>query len=81
MLRFIMGAIVGGVAVWLWRDELTEYLAEGTRGLRTTAADQLEAVQKATESALGTARERISSSLQSGQAAIRPLEDASTPAR
>jgi hypothetical protein len=80
MLRFILGAIVGGVAVWAWRDELREYMAEGTRSLRTTAADQLEAVRTATEGALNTARDRISSSLESGQDAIRP-EDASRPAR
>jgi len=81
MLRFIMGAIAGGLAVWMWRDELRGYMAEGTRGLRTTAADQLQAVQTATESALGTAKDRITSRLQRGQDAIRPLEDASTPAR
>lgn len=80
MLRFILGAIMGGIAVWAWRDELREYIADGTRGLRTTAADQLQAVQTAAEGALNTARDGISSGLQSGQDAIRP-EDASRPAR
>jgi hypothetical protein len=43
-----------------------------TRVVRTKAADQLEMVQKATESALDTTKEQISSHLQSGQDAIRP---------
>jgi hypothetical protein len=72
MRRFIMGAIVGGVAVWVWRDELRKFMEKETRVVRGKAADQLEMVQKATESALDTAKEQISSHLQSGQDAIRP---------
>ncbi len=75
MRRFIMGAIAGGVAVWLWGDELRKYMEKRTRGVRVKAADQLQMVQEATESALDTAKEQISSRLQSGQDAIRPPED------
>jgi hypothetical protein len=39
------------------------------------AAERLQLVQKATESALDTAKERISSGLQSGQDAIRPAKE------
>ncbi len=75
MRRFIMGAIVGGVAVWVWRDGLRKFMEKSTRGVRAKAADQLQMVQEATESALDTAKEQISSRLQSGQDAIRPPED------
>ena len=75
MRRFIMGAIAGGIAVWVWRDELQKFLDQRTRGVRVKAADQLQMVQEATESALDTAKEQISSRLQSGQDAIRPPED------
>lgn len=64
MLRFIVGAVAGGVAVWLWRDDLRDAVAEKTRGVRTRAADQIQVVQRA----LG----RITSTLQCGQDAIRP---------
>jgi len=74
MRDFIMGAIVGGVAVWVWRDELRKFMEKRTRVVRAKAADQLEMVQKATESALDTAKEQISSHLQGGQDAIRPSE-------
>jgi hypothetical protein len=64
MLRFIAGAIVGGVAVWVLGDDLRAAVAEKTRGVRSRAADQIQAVQHA----LG----RITSTLQCGQDAIRP---------
>jgi hypothetical protein len=75
MLRFIAGAIAGGLAVWMWGDELRDYLAERTRGVRTKTADQIQLVQQAAETALATAKEQITSTLQSGQDAIRPSED------
>jgi 3-deoxy-D-manno-octulosonate 8-phosphate phosphatase KdsC-like HAD superfamily phosphatase len=67
MLRFIVGAIAGGVAVWMWGDELRDYLTERTRGVRIKTADQIQLVQQAAE--------KITSTLQSGQDAIRPSED------
>jgi hypothetical protein len=75
MRLFIAGAIAGGVAVWMWGDELRDYLAERARGVRTRTADQIQVVQQAAETALITAKEQITSTLQSGQDAIRPSED------
>ena len=37
---FILGAITGGVAVWVWGKEITGYLQEQTRGVRTQAAER-----------------------------------------
>ena len=70
MRLFIAGAIAGGVAVWMWGDELRDYLAERARGVRTRTADQIQVVQQAAETALTTAKEQITSTLQSGQDAI-----------
>jgi hypothetical protein len=64
MLRFIAGAIAGGVAVWVWGDDVRAAVAEKTRGVRSRAADQIQVVQRA----LGW----ITSTLQRGQDAIRP---------
>ena len=64
MLRFVAGAVAGGVAVWLWRDDLRDAMAEKTRGVRTRTADQIQLVQGALA--------RITSTLQCGQDAIRP---------
>jgi hypothetical protein len=64
MLRFIAGAIAGGMAIWVWGDDLRAAAAERTRGVRSRTADQIEAVQRV----LG----RVISSLQCRQDAIRP---------
>lgn len=64
MLRFIAGAIAGGVAVWVWGGDVRAAVTEKTRGVRSRAADQIQVVQRA----LG----RVTSTLQRGQDAIRP---------
>ena len=75
MLRFVMGAIAGAIAVWVWHDEIQQYMEQRTSVVRSKAADQLRVVQEAAESALDTAKQQISSRLQSGQEAIRPASD------
>jgi hypothetical protein len=47
---FIVGAIAGGAAVWLWGDALRDYLDEQTRDVRTRAAAPLHAVAETVES-------------------------------
>ena len=44
MLRFIMGAVAGSLAVWFWGEELKRYANEGGRTLRSKAAETLESV-------------------------------------
>jgi len=81
MLRFIVGAIAGGVAIWMWGDELRAYVDRRTRSLRSKAADKLQLVQEVTETALDTAKDQISAGLQSGQEAIRPPKAKSSGSR
>lgn len=75
MLRFIAGALAGAAAIWIWGDEISAYLAQRTRGVRIKTADQIKLVQDVAETALTTAKEQITSTLQSGQDAIRPADD------
>ena len=43
MIRsFLLGAIVGGAAVWWYKDEIREYVDDMTEGLRDRAASGLE---------------------------------------
>jgi hypothetical protein len=83
---FILGTIMGGVAVWLWGREIEGYLGEKTRGVRTKAADAMRAVEEKTgqvldgggnslrraEGVLEDTKERVSTALRAGQDAIRP---------
>jgi len=84
---FILGTIMGGVAVWLWGRELESYVGEKTRGARTKAADAMRAVDEKTgqvldgsgnslrraEGILQDTKERVSAALRAGQDAIRPV--------
>jgi hypothetical protein len=72
MVRFILGAVTGGVAVWYWGDQLRELAANKTKRVRKGAADTLQAVESKAEDVLDLAKEHVSSVLQAGQDAIRP---------
>ena len=64
MKAFVLGAIAGGAAVWLWREDIESFLEQQTRGIRTRAADSIESVEKTAETVVET--------LHKGQEAIRP---------
>jgi hypothetical protein len=72
MLRFILGAVAGGLTMWLWGDELRRYADTGTREVRERTADTLRAVDAKAGEVLDTARDRVHSTLTSGQEAVRP---------
>jgi len=83
---FVLGTIMGGVAVWLWGREIEGYVGEKTRGVRAKAADAMRAVEEKTgqvldgsgnslrraEGVLQDTKERVSAALRAGQDAIRP---------
>jgi hypothetical protein len=87
---FILGTIMGGVAVWIWGREIEGYVGEKTRGVRTQAADAMQAVDEKTgqvldgsgsslrraEGVLQDTKERVSAALRAGQDAIRPASTA-----
>jgi hypothetical protein len=72
MSRFILGAIVGAIAVYVWGEELRRFANTKGRTARVAAADTLQSVQETAEGLLDTAKEQVSSTLQAGQDAIRP---------
>lgn len=72
MVRFVMGALVGGLAVWFWGDELRRLVDAKTRDVRTMAAEKLQAVEDKAADVLDRTKEQVSSTLHAGQEAIRP---------
>ncbi len=84
---FVLGTIMGGVAVWLWGREIEGYVGEKTRRVRAKAADAMRAVEEKTgqvldgsgnslrraEGVLQDTKERVSAALRAGQDAIRPV--------
>jgi hypothetical protein len=83
---FILGAITSGLVAWFWGKDITDYVREQTRGVRTQAAEGLRAVASGTETVLdrgGDALRRaedvlqdtkaqVGDALRRGQDAIRP---------
>jgi gas vesicle protein len=72
MTRFMLGAIVGAIAVWVWGEEIRRFANTKGRSARLGAADTLQSVQSTAEEMFDTAKDRVTSTLQAGQDAIRP---------
>ena len=72
MSRFLLGAIVGAIAVWVWGEELRRFANDKSRTARLRAADTLQTMQSTAEDLLDTAKDQVSSTLQAGQDVIRP---------
>lgn len=64
--RFVLGAIVGGIAVWVWGQDLR-------RLARVAAAGALQSVQSTAEELFDTAKDQLTSTLQAGQDVVRPV--------
>ena len=69
----IVGAVAGGVAYWLWGDQINRAIETGTRDLRARAADSLKQAESLVETATGTINETI----HAGQEALRPASRSS----
>ena len=83
---FILGAITGAAIVWFWRREIEDYARDKTRGVRTQAAEGLQAVEDSTETVLDrggdalrraedvlqNTKQQVGDTLRTGPDAIRP---------
>jgi len=83
---FILGAVTSGLVAWFLGEEIAGYVRERTRGVRTQAAEGLQAVADGTGKALdrgGNAlrraedflqdtKEQVGEVLRGGRDAIRP---------
>jgi hypothetical protein len=72
MFRFIVGALAGSLAVWLWGEELKRYATSSSRAVRERAAETLQSVEHTAGGVLDSAKEQVHTTLQAGQDAVRP---------
>lgn len=84
---FVLGAIMGAAVVWLWGRQMEEYVGQKTRGVRTTVAEGIRAVEETAGQVLdrgGDALRRADDFLQDTKAhvseALRAGEDVIRPA-
>lgn len=79
MIQFLIGAVVGGLAAWQYRDDIRRYLDQKLPDVRAKAADHLESLGKSADSALDRARTSLGENLRAGQRVIRPASVTSIP--
>ena len=72
MIRVIAAAVVGGIAVWMYGEEMKRIAATKTTQARIRAADTLHAVQDKAEEVLDMTKEQVTSTLHAGEQALRP---------
>jgi len=72
MMRFMMGALAGALAMWYWGEEIRGYIDSRARDVRDKAVEKLQTVEERAGDVLDRAKEHVSSTLQAGQDAIRP---------
>jgi hypothetical protein len=72
MLGFLLGAVVGGIASYYWRENIRHYMSEGVPDLRKRAADNLGTLGDRASGALDRARSRIDTAVRTGQERLRP---------
>lgn len=72
MVRFVLGALAGGLAMLFWGEDMRRLANSKTRHLRMTAADTLKAVENTAEDLLDRTKDQVTSTLEAGQHAIRP---------
>jgi hypothetical protein len=70
---FILGAMVGGIVMWMWHDSLQKYADNSFEPVRSKAGDVLWTVQQKSEGLLDGAKERVSATLESARNRIRPV--------
>src|SRR5262249_56960249 len=72
MMRFLMGALAGALAMWYWGDDIRDYIENRTRDARGRAVDTLQSVETKAGEMLDRAKEQVSSTLQAGEDAPPP---------
>ena len=79
MIQFLVGAVVGGLAAWQYRDDIRRYMDQKLPDVRAKAADRLESLEKSADSAIDRARTRLGENLRAGQRVIRPASVTAIP--
>ena len=72
MMQVIAAAIVGGIAVWIYGEEMKRIATMRTNQARTRAADTLHAVQDKAGEVLDMTKEQVTATLHAGEQALRP---------
>ena len=71
MFGFVVGAVAGSIAAYLYRDEIAKYVNDRFPRVRNTAAERIGTLGEAASSALDRARSQIDSTVRTSQERLR----------
>ena len=71
MFGFIVGAVAGSVAAYMWHERIQQYMNNDVSSFRDRAADRLGVLGKAAASSLDRARTSLESTVRTGQEKLR----------
>jgi hypothetical protein len=71
MIGLFVGAIVGGLVVWKYRDSIQEYVKGNAGPAREKVDGMLQTVQHKSETLLDRAKEQVSSRLENAREKVR----------
>jgi len=71
MFGFVLGAVAGSVAAYVWHEQIRKYMRNDVSSLRDRAADRLGDLGERAGTALDRARSSIESTVRTGQDKLR----------
>jgi hypothetical protein len=71
MFGFLLGAVVGGIASYYWRENIRHYMSDRVPNLRERAADGLGTLGSRASGALDRARSRLDTAVRTDQERLR----------
>jgi hypothetical protein len=73
-MGFLLGAIIGGAAMYFYGGQVRDYVDQKTRGARDEAADALHAAAEGLQSATEKARQRMENVAEAARPGTYPGE-------
>ena len=71
MVGFVIGALVGSAAAYMWHDKIRSYVDTQLPGVRDRAAEQIGTLGQRAADALDQARSRLDSTVRTSQDRLR----------
>lgn len=71
MLGFLLGAVVGGIASYYWRESIRSHMSNRVPDLRIRAADRLGTLGGRASDVLDRTRSRLDTAVRRGQERLR----------
>jgi hypothetical protein len=79
MVGFVIGALVGSAAAYVWHDKIRSYLDSQLPTMRDRAAERIGTIGQRAGEALDQAKSRIDSTVRTSQDRLRTARGRSEP--